>query len=243
MADSASQNYFTANVLTNTGYALIIVTTATVITRFSIRIWKRKPFEIEDLLVGLAWASFLALTISYIVITPPMYHLYAVTGGEAEPYPEMMDDALVIIKVFFYSTMLLWCTLWAVKFSLLALYRRLMTGLRAYIILWWALVVFCALVSPPPCPGPAVLMLPTPDLRRGHNLQSHILQQHARLVHSRFVLIPTPTIALSNIHRPLRHPPRYQRPNRQPLLRLRRRRIDRHPEYNDPISRLLYHLI
>ncbi|KAL1633671.1 hypothetical protein SLS56_002819 [Neofusicoccum ribis] len=130
MADSASQNYFTANVLTNTGAALIVITSATVITRFSIRIWKRKPFQVEDFLVALAWASFLALTVSYIVVTPPMYHLYAVTGGEAAPYPEMMDDAMLIIKVFFYNTMLLWATLWAVKFSLLALYRRLMTGLR-----------------------------------------------------------------------------------------------------------------
>ncbi|EOD52704.1 putative cfem domain-containing protein [Neofusicoccum parvum UCRNP2] len=145
MADSASQNYFTANVLTNTGAALIVITSATVITRFSIRIWKRKPFQVEDFLVALAWASFLALTVSYIVITPPMYRLYAVTGGEAAPYPEMMDDANLLIKVFFYNTMLLWATLWAVKFSLLALYRRLMTGLRAYIVLWWILVVFCAL--------------------------------------------------------------------------------------------------
>ncbi|OJD29139.1 cfem domain-containing protein [Diplodia corticola] len=144
MSDSASQNYFTANVLTNTGYALIVVTSATVITRFSIRIWKRKPLQIEDLLVGVAWASFLALTISYIVVTPPMYHLYAVSAGRAEQYPDMMDDALFIIKVFFYSTMLLWVTLWAVKFSLLALYRRLMNGLRTYVVLWWILVVFCA---------------------------------------------------------------------------------------------------
>ncbi|KKY28246.1 hypothetical protein UCDDS831_g00429 [Diplodia seriata] len=144
MSDSASQNYFTANVLTNTGYALIVVTSATVITRFSIRIWKRKPLQIEDLLVGIAWAAFLALTISYIVVTPPMYHLYAVSGGRADPYPAMMDDALFIIKVFFYSTMLLWVTLWAVKFSLLALYRRLMNGLRTYVVLWWILVVFCA---------------------------------------------------------------------------------------------------
>lgn len=146
MADSASQNYFTAHVLTNTGYALIVVTSATVITRFSIRIWKRKPLQIEDLLVGVSWASFLALTISYIVVTPPMYHVYAVYGGQAAPYPEIMDDALFIVKVFFYSTMLLWVTLWAVKFSLLALYRRLMNGLRTYIVLWWMLVVFCALV-------------------------------------------------------------------------------------------------
>ncbi|KAF4539730.1 CFEM domain-containing protein [Lasiodiplodia theobromae] len=145
MADSASQNYFTAHVLTNTGYALIVVTSATVITRFSIRIWKRKPLQVEDLLVGVSWASFLALTISYIVVTPPMYHVYAVYGGQAAPYPEIMDDALFIVKVFFYSTMLLWVTLWAVKFSLLALYRRLMNGLRTYIVLWWMLVVFCAL--------------------------------------------------------------------------------------------------
>lgn len=143
MSSSASKIYFTERVLNNTAYALIVITSATVIARFSIRVCKRKPFQVEDVLVGLAYACFLALTISYLIVTPPLYRLANV---QTHPYPEMMDDALLVIKIFFYSTMLLWATLWAVKFSLLALYRRLMTGLRAYIFLWWILVIFCALV-------------------------------------------------------------------------------------------------
>ncbi|KAK7703726.1 hypothetical protein SLS57_010833 [Botryosphaeria dothidea] len=142
MSSSASKIYFTERVLNNTAYALIVITSATVIARFSIRVCKRKPFQVEDVLVGLAYACFLALTISYLIVTPPLYRLANV---QTHPYPEMMDDALLVIKIFFYSTMLLWATLWAVKFSLLALYRRLMTGLRAYIFLWWILVIFCAL--------------------------------------------------------------------------------------------------
>lgn len=34
----------------------------------------------------------------------------------------------------------------AVKFAFLALYYRLMTGLRRYMQLWWAVLVFCAVV-------------------------------------------------------------------------------------------------
>ncbi|KAF2139550.1 uncharacterized protein K452DRAFT_62192 [Aplosporella prunicola CBS 121167] len=144
-SSGAIHNYFTPEVLVHTGYTLIAVISTVVTARFIIRIWKRKGPQIEDFLVLLSFGLFLALTISYIIVTPPMFRVYNVEMGKAPPYPTMIDDAVFMVKIFFYNTMLLWFTLWTVKFSLLALYRRLMTNLRTYIILWWILVIFCAL--------------------------------------------------------------------------------------------------
>ncbi|KAF1847684.1 uncharacterized protein K460DRAFT_62653 [Cucurbitaria berberidis CBS 394.84] len=51
-----------------------------------------------------------------------------------------------MVKVFFVNSMMLWFILWAVKFSFLVLYKKLMEGLRdVYIKLWWAVAVGCLL--------------------------------------------------------------------------------------------------
>ncbi|EQL31216.1 hypothetical protein BDFG_06391 [Blastomyces dermatitidis ATCC 26199] len=64
-------------------------------------------------------------------------------GGPA--YAEFVDDVLFIKKIFFCTTLLLWVSLWSVKFSLLVLYRRLLSRLKTEIRLWWAVLIFTAL--------------------------------------------------------------------------------------------------
>ena len=94
----------------------------------------------------LAYGFFLSMTISYIVIIPPLYRVTEVSEGLVKPYPEILSDSLTIIKVFFTNSMLLWFTLWSVKFSVLFLYRRLMIGLPKYLVWWWAVLAFCVVV-------------------------------------------------------------------------------------------------
>jgi hypothetical protein len=65
----------------------------------------------------------------------------AMTTGNM--YPEILSDSLLMIKIFFSTTMLLWFVLWGVKFAFLMLYRRLFAGIRFYMRLWWAVLVFC----------------------------------------------------------------------------------------------------
>lgn len=146
MASSASKNYFSADTLTTTGYTFIGVTSAFCMTRFSLRLWRAGGFQIDDLFMLLAWIFFLALAIDYIVITPTLYHVSAVQSGEAMIYPEIEDDALKMIKIFFANTMLLWFSLWSVKISLLFLYRRLMKGLPQLMRWWWVVMGFSIVV-------------------------------------------------------------------------------------------------
>lgn len=160
---SSSQNYVTSDMLLSTAYAMIAITSVVFFGRAATRIWKPKPLMAEDYILGVAYLMFLATTILYIVVTPVMYKISDVTLGKAPPYAEILEDSLFMIKIFFANTLLFWFTLWlvglwhtcrmmltlyrAVKFSFLALYYRLMTGLRRYMQLWWCVTGFCVVVS------------------------------------------------------------------------------------------------
>ena len=73
--------------------------------------------------------------------------VYGVINGEIPAYPEMRDDTVVMTKMIFAAPCMFWMTLWSIKFSLLFLYRRLLTGISSmYTKIWWAIVGFCIVV-------------------------------------------------------------------------------------------------
>lgn len=145
---SSTQNYVSKQQLLNTSYGMIALTSAFVLARVAIQVSRPKKLGVEDYLVYVSYAFYLAMSILYIVVTPPLFKISDVTSGKAPPYPTILDDTLFLIKVFFANTTIFWLVLWTVKFSLLALYRRLMVGLKStYIMLWWAVFAFCVLVS------------------------------------------------------------------------------------------------
>jgi hypothetical protein len=101
----------------------------------------------QDLFIYFAYLVYLVMTVLYIVVTPTMYRLSAVSERKLEPYAAIRDESLFMIKIFFCNTLLFWVILWTVKMSFLMLYRKLMEGLQdVYIKLWWALVMFWFLV-------------------------------------------------------------------------------------------------
>lgn len=69
-------------------------------------------------------------------------------AGEAEAWPTMQRDIVILYNSLFVNTLLFWTYLWCAKLYLLVLYRKLMKGLPyIYMRLWWGIVVFCVLVS------------------------------------------------------------------------------------------------
>lgn len=138
-------NYVTANTVRGTGYALIAFTTIVVMTRFATNLSRIKELKAEDYLLALAYLIFLVLAILYIIIAPVLFKIKAVQEGQIQPYPTLLDDSIKLQSFFFFATGSLWMCLWMIKFSLLAMYKRLLNG-RAYFIAWWALVGFCIAV-------------------------------------------------------------------------------------------------
>jgi hypothetical protein len=66
--------------------------------------------------------------------------------GSTAPYPSLGDDALDAQKTFFFTSPGLWFTLWSIKFSLLAFYKKMMVNISFYTKLWWAVLAYCVAV-------------------------------------------------------------------------------------------------
>ncbi|KAL1963852.1 hypothetical protein VTN77DRAFT_7783 [Rasamsonia byssochlamydoides] len=141
----AEQSSITAGQVTATTYATIVIVSASCLARAGLQLWKKSAarFQMEDFFVLFSWLSFLALAINTIVSTPTMYRVSSVIAGERPPYTDMEQDAEFQLRVSLANALLVLITLWAVKFSLLCLFRRLLKRLsNSYVRWWWALVIF-----------------------------------------------------------------------------------------------------
>lgn len=96
--------------------------------RTTIRLWLQKRLFIDDYILYFALAIHLALCSLYIADLPYLYRFFSVASGEAAPYPTLAEDYYHMMQISFAVTAFFWTTLWAVKFSILFLFRKIMTG-------------------------------------------------------------------------------------------------------------------
>ncbi|KAL4872574.1 hypothetical protein BDV12DRAFT_182918 [Aspergillus spectabilis] len=135
----------TVTAINSTAYALIPLTTVVLIARFAKVIRRPKEVKWEDILLLFAYAFFIELTALYLSIVPVYFRVAGVGSGKLAPYPTVEDDAVKFRTYYFVTTLSLWLCLWMVKFSLLSLYKRFLSG-KAFIIAWWVTLLFCVLV-------------------------------------------------------------------------------------------------
>ncbi|KAJ5186471.1 hypothetical protein N7449_011235 [Penicillium cf. viridicatum] len=135
---------FGPSTIKGTGIALIVLTSLVVGTRFVGSIRTFKDLKAEDYLLIVAYIFFLELSILYIYISPVIFRIAAVGAGTIPPYATISEDGLRLQTVFFVTTSSLWLCLWMIKFSLLAMYKRLLVG-KKYLIAWWVIMGFCVL--------------------------------------------------------------------------------------------------
>ncbi|KAJ5286063.1 hypothetical protein N7524_001369 [Penicillium chrysogenum] len=135
---------FGTGTIKGTGISLIVLTSLVVGTRFAGLIRSFKDLKAEDYLLIVAYIFFLELSILYIYIAPAIFRIAAVSAGTIPPYATISEDGLRLQTVFFVTTSSLWLCLWMVKFSLMAMYKRLLVG-KKYIIAWWVIMGFCVL--------------------------------------------------------------------------------------------------
>ncbi|KAL8772551.1 MAG: hypothetical protein Q9209_002212 [Squamulea sp. 1 TL-2023] len=85
------------------------------------------------------------MTIGYICVTDAVYRIAEVANQKKPSYPKIKEDSSFLLKIFFPNTLLLWTTLWLVKFALLLQCRRLIDRRPNYIIIWWIIVALTSL--------------------------------------------------------------------------------------------------
>lgn len=103
------------------------------------------PMHMEDICMYGALVSFAIMCALYLATIPTFFNITAIEAGLMEPYASLESDLVVMLKEFFVVQFFYWLTLWAVKWSLLFMFKRVTEGLPLYTKLWWAMLVFSAL--------------------------------------------------------------------------------------------------
>ena len=141
-------NYTGAGTLRIIGVVMITIASVAFVSRAAARYhllgWR---LQLEDLFVAPGFVFFLAMSIAYILVIEPVYRLADFLNSDVQLYATLAEDADLVVKVYFCTTMLLWLCLWSIKPTFLFLYHRLVNGLPHYIRWWWAIMTFCILVS------------------------------------------------------------------------------------------------
>ncbi|KAH6690600.1 hypothetical protein F5X68DRAFT_253476 [Plectosphaerella plurivora] len=140
-----STNSLSNAALQATGIVTTIVTGLIFGGRLAMGVFEKRAFSWEDGWLAAAWVVFMVISSLYMAAGPVIFRLEDLAAGRIDLYPEVMDDSLTIQKTFFVTTSGLWISLWLVKVSLLTVYKRLMTNVRLFTILWWATLVICIL--------------------------------------------------------------------------------------------------
>ncbi|EFX00399.1 hypothetical protein CMQ_7401 [Grosmannia clavigera kw1407] len=103
------------------------------------------PSEFEDLAMYLALVSFINTVALYLTTIPTYFNVEAIVAGKMAIYASLEKDLVVMLKEFFVVQFFFWLTLWAVKWSLLFLFRMLTDRLPIYNRVWWVVIVFSVL--------------------------------------------------------------------------------------------------
>jgi hypothetical protein len=129
-------------------YVLVALTTTVFTVRVIVQFIRRRNVEWQDIWLYLSFATYLTFSILYVIITPNFFKLQRLQRGEIPPWPTMRQDIKLASEVMWCSGILYWTCLWCVKYSLLALYKKLLVGMpKVYLWFWWGTLVFCIIVS------------------------------------------------------------------------------------------------
>lgn len=106
---------------------------------------RRIPFQMEDIFMYLALISFAITCALYYATIDTFFNVMAITAGLMQPYASLEHDLLIMLYEFFVVQFFFWLTLWAVKWSLLFMFKRLTDGLPLYNKIWWGVLIFSIL--------------------------------------------------------------------------------------------------
>jgi hypothetical protein len=104
-----------------------------------------RRFYINDYLILFAMFCHTLTGIIYQIAIPPMFQLELVGAGIIEIPADFVKNANFFLRLQFALDLLLWTTLWSIKFSLLSFFWRLFDSIETHLkIFWW---VMCCLTA------------------------------------------------------------------------------------------------
>lgn len=147
MSVGTEDNWISRNDLLRTDYAMLALTSTVFVARIAVQISRRKNIEWQDGWLYVAYAAYLTMCLLYTHITPTFFKLEELMRGDIQYWDGMQGDIKLTTEVIYTSGTLFWTCLWCIKFSLLALYKKLLVGLSMrWVYTYWGIIVFCVLV-------------------------------------------------------------------------------------------------
>ena len=122
---------------------------ASVCARFYIRLRVQKEFSIDDGFLLFGTGCLIAAMVVLFILVDEMYTVQALLFGSptvGNPF-DLIELGFWYRKMSAVSLILSWLTIVAVKFSFLALFKRLIHRMRPMIIYWWVVVAFNVAVA------------------------------------------------------------------------------------------------
>lgn len=92
---------------------------------------------INDYCIFFALVCHVATAIVYQIAIPPMYDVISVSAGLKPMGSTFMQRGAFFLKLQYAADILLWTTLWSVKFSLLFFFWRLFDSVHSPMKLFW----------------------------------------------------------------------------------------------------------
>ncbi|KAM3436122.1 hypothetical protein NHJ13734_005223 [Beauveria thailandica] len=107
---------------------------------------RKTPHQMEDIFMYLALVSLIITVALYYATIDTFFRVNAISDGQTEAYAKLPKALDLMLKEFFVVQFFFWLTLWAVKWSLLFMFKRLTKGLPRYTQVWWGVLVYSVLV-------------------------------------------------------------------------------------------------
>lgn len=126
-----------------------IICLLSVFARFYIRLRIQRQIGIDDAFLLFGTGCLIAAVGLLFNYVNKMYMVEAFIIGvpNVELGPNFVEDAFWFQKVIAVALILTWCSLVAVKFGFLFIFKKLVNRLRPLLIFWWVTVIFNAAVS------------------------------------------------------------------------------------------------
>lgn len=125
---------------------LFAVCLVSVCARYYIRFAVQKEIALDDAFLAFGTACLTAAMVVLYFNMDDMYFTEAMTYAPTRlgrpPQPQDMDRVFQFRKLVTASLILTWVAMMAVKFSFLALFKRLIDRIHSLTMYWWVVVAF-----------------------------------------------------------------------------------------------------
>ena len=133
--------------------------------RYYIRIAIQKEFALDDAFLAFGMTCLIAAMVLLHINMDNMYFtetlIYAPMKLGGPPGPQDLNHVFEFRKLVTASLILTWVTMMAVKFSFLALFKRLIDRVHSMIRYWWVVAAFNLAVTGY---GASVYIVPCPKV-------------------------------------------------------------------------------